>query len=224
MAVARCILGKFLGVGYHFFPPLLDVPTFCDRCLHVQRRERPPAEEGGTLCGREMFRQISPRTRLPRHSRDLLHAANMRHGTDGFTSPPKEGVLRSFSPLKFRRLRPGLNPWFITISSQIHLNSTTALPPTPFVSCLPLHYYHHVTANTTQSENAPFYHEAWFNLLSPPKHCCDKSCCIGYFRWGNTKQGTGSFLIVNVFLPTNRFRFVFYLLSTGLLRLSHSPL
>ena len=31
--------------------------------------------------------------------RVLLHAANLRHGTDGFTSPPKEGVLRIFSPL-----------------------------------------------------------------------------------------------------------------------------
>jgi len=41
--------------------------------------------------------------------RDLLHAANLRHGTDGFTSAPKEGVLRIFSPLKIRRLRPGLN-------------------------------------------------------------------------------------------------------------------
>jgi hypothetical protein len=30
----------------------------------------------------------------------LLHAANLRHGTDGFTSPPKEGVLRIFSPEK----------------------------------------------------------------------------------------------------------------------------
>jgi len=58
-----------------------------------------------------MFRQISSRIRLPRNSRDLLHAANLRHGTDGFTSPPKEGVLRIFSPLKIRRLRPGLNPW-----------------------------------------------------------------------------------------------------------------
>jgi hypothetical protein len=29
--------------------------------------------------------------------RDLLHAANLRHGTDGFISPPKEGVLRIFS-------------------------------------------------------------------------------------------------------------------------------
>jgi hypothetical protein len=40
--------------------------------------------------------------------RDLLHAVKLRHGTDGFTSPPKEGVLRIFSPWKsdgFGRLR-----------------------------------------------------------------------------------------------------------------------
>jgi hypothetical protein len=57
-----------------------------------------------------MFRQILSRIRLPHNSRDLLHDANLRHGTDGFTSPPKEGVLRIFSPLKIRRLQPGLNP------------------------------------------------------------------------------------------------------------------
>ena len=51
-----------------------------------------------------------PKFRLPRKFRDLLHAANLRHGTDGFTSPPKEGVLRIFFALKIRRLRPGLNP------------------------------------------------------------------------------------------------------------------
>jgi len=28
MALARCILGKFLGVGCHFFPPPLDFPIF----------------------------------------------------------------------------------------------------------------------------------------------------------------------------------------------------
>jgi len=100
MALAHRILGKFLGVGCHCFPPPLDVPTFSTRCLHVQRHE-------GTLRGREMFRQISSRMR--RNSRDLLHGANLRHGTGGFTSPPKEGVLRIFSPLKIRRLRLGLN-------------------------------------------------------------------------------------------------------------------
>ena len=109
MALAHCILDKFLGIGCHCFPPPLDVPTSA-RCLQVQRRERPLAAEGGTLRGWEMFRQISSRIRLPRNSRDLLHAASLRHGTDGFTSPPKEGVLRIFSPLKIRRLRPGLNP------------------------------------------------------------------------------------------------------------------
>ena len=39
--------------------------------------------------------------------RDLLHAVKLRNGTDGFTSPPKEGVQRIFSPLK---IRPDLNP------------------------------------------------------------------------------------------------------------------
>ena len=32
--------------------------------------------------------------------RDLLHAANLRHGTDGFTSLPEKGVLRIFFVLK----------------------------------------------------------------------------------------------------------------------------
>ena len=36
--------------------------------------------------------------RLPLKFRDLLHAANLRHGTDGFPSPPKEGALRIFRP------------------------------------------------------------------------------------------------------------------------------
>ena len=43
--------------------------------------------------------------------RNLLHAVNLRHGTDGFTSPRKEGVLRIISPWKIQRLRPGLNRW-----------------------------------------------------------------------------------------------------------------
>jgi hypothetical protein len=110
MAQAHCILGRFLGVGWHCFPLPLDVPTFSARCLYVQRRQRPLAAEGGILREREMFRQILPRIRFSRNSRDLLQAANLRHGTDCFTSPPKEGVLRIFSPLKIRRLRPGLNP------------------------------------------------------------------------------------------------------------------
>jgi hypothetical protein len=32
--------------------------------------------------------------------RIVLKASNLRLGTDGFTSPPKEGMLRIFSPEK----------------------------------------------------------------------------------------------------------------------------
>jgi hypothetical protein len=32
--------------------------------------------------------------------RVLLHAANPRHATDGFTSPPKKGMLWIFAPEK----------------------------------------------------------------------------------------------------------------------------
>jgi hypothetical protein len=38
--------------------------------------------------------------RLPPHCKVILHAAKLRHGTDGFTSPPTEGMLRIFSPEK----------------------------------------------------------------------------------------------------------------------------
>jgi len=42
--------------------------------------------------------------------RDLLHAVKLQHGTEGFTSPPREGVLRIFFALKIQQLRPGANP------------------------------------------------------------------------------------------------------------------
>ena len=41
----------------------------------------------------EKLSGILPKFRLPRKFRDLLHAANLRHGTDGCTSPPKEGAF-----------------------------------------------------------------------------------------------------------------------------------
>jgi hypothetical protein len=41
---------------------------------------------------------ILPKCRLTVTFRDLSHAVKLRHGTDGFTSLPKEGVLRIFSP------------------------------------------------------------------------------------------------------------------------------
>jgi hypothetical protein len=62
--------------------------------------------------------------------RDLLHATNLRHGTHGYTSLPKEGVLRIFPLLKIRRLRPCLNPrtWVLEAST------LTPRPPKPLTA------------------------------------------------------------------------------------------
>jgi hypothetical protein len=49
MALARCILGQFLGVVYHCFPLPLDAPTFAARCLHVPINASAPSSESGTM-------------------------------------------------------------------------------------------------------------------------------------------------------------------------------
>jgi len=43
IALVRCILGKFLGVVCHCFPPPLNVPTFASTTREIL------AEEGGTV-------------------------------------------------------------------------------------------------------------------------------------------------------------------------------
>jgi len=118
MALAHCILSKFLGVGYHYFPPPLDVSTFVARCLQVHNDARDPSSERWN-CGREMLSGNFAEMTTSTPFRDLLQAANLRHGTNGLTSPPKEGVLRIFPPLKIRRLRPGLNlqTWVLKAST-----------------------------------------------------------------------------------------------------------
>ena len=95
--LAHCILGKFLGVVCHCFLPPLDVPTFAATCHCVRSDARDPSC-WRCNCGRERCPVvILPKFRLPHKFRDLLHALNLRHGTDGFTSTPMEGVQRIFS-------------------------------------------------------------------------------------------------------------------------------
>jgi hypothetical protein len=89
--------GQILGGSLPLLSPALDVPTFAARCLYVSNDVSNPSSERWN-CGLEICPVILPKLRLPRKFRDLLHATNLRHGTDGFTSPPKEGVLRIFSP------------------------------------------------------------------------------------------------------------------------------
>jgi len=110
MALVRCILGKFLGVACHCFPPLFRCSHFSPPGASTSATtwEIPAALSGN--CRWECCPVILPKMTTSMPFRDLLHEANVRHGTDGFTYPPKEGVLRIFLPLKIRRLRPGLNP------------------------------------------------------------------------------------------------------------------
>jgi hypothetical protein len=59
--------------------------------------------------------------------RDLLHAANLRHGNNGFTSPPKEGVLRIFTPFKNPTVSAGFEPANLGTKGQ----HATSRPPKP---------------------------------------------------------------------------------------------
>jgi len=87
----------------------LDFPTFATRRLHACHHARVPS--GGRLnCGQEMSVKFCLNVDFHVTFGDILHAIKLRHGTDGFTSPPKEGVLKIFFFRKIRRLRPGLNP------------------------------------------------------------------------------------------------------------------
>ena len=63
----------------------------------------------GTL-GENVVREFCLNVDFHATFRDILHAANLRHGTDGFTSPPKEGVLRIFSLLKNPKASAGFEP------------------------------------------------------------------------------------------------------------------
>ena len=97
MALAHCILGSFLGVGCHCFPPPLDFPTFASRYLHVQATWETSISERRNY-GREMAGQFCLWFRLPRKSRVLWHAAQICDMGDGFTSPPRKVSCGFFRP------------------------------------------------------------------------------------------------------------------------------
>jgi hypothetical protein len=50
--------------------------------------------------GREMAERILPKVAISTSLFGSFTYRKARHGTDGFTSPPKKGVLRIFSPEK----------------------------------------------------------------------------------------------------------------------------
>ena len=84
--------GQVLGGSLKLLSPAFRRSHFRRQVpVRPQRRER-SQQRKVELCARNCP-VILPKFRLPRKFGDLLH---VRHGTDGFTSPPKEGVLRIF--------------------------------------------------------------------------------------------------------------------------------
>jgi hypothetical protein len=97
-----------LGLLYTLF----SRSSHCHRQMSPRptRRERSKQREVELQLARKSSREFCLNADFHVTFWVLLHAVNIRHGTAGFTCPPKEGVLGIFSPLKIRRLWPGLNP------------------------------------------------------------------------------------------------------------------
>jgi hypothetical protein len=89
---ANCSLSRLIVLNPALFPPRSS-----PEALHVRPRERPLVAKRG-IMGEKWPVKFSLTVRLPRHCRVLSHATNLRHGTDGFTYPPKEGRRIFFRP------------------------------------------------------------------------------------------------------------------------------
>ena len=81
----------------------LIVQTLVFSRSYLHRQVSPPVTlvVKDELLGREMADEFC--LKMPDFHvtfRDLLHVVNLRHGTNGFTSFPKEGVLRIFFRLE----------------------------------------------------------------------------------------------------------------------------
>ena len=109
MALAHCILGSFLGVGCHCFPPPLDVPTFASRCLHVQATWETSISERRNY-GREMAGQFCLWFRLNVNPAFFDMPRKSATWEPALLPPPQGRHAVDFFARKIRRLRPGSNP------------------------------------------------------------------------------------------------------------------
>jgi hypothetical protein len=121
---------------YGLGPPLSE---FTESCAFVAVGDWPtgratvlsilmcPPEPSGRQSGDlgEKWRQFCLRN-ISIHARKvLLRAVNLRHGTDGFTSPPKEVVLRIFITLKSPSISVGIEPANLGSSGEHANHSST---------------------------------------------------------------------------------------------------
>jgi hypothetical protein len=100
-----CLFVVYLTTLFHYLRLYsVDVggkpATSAQFLLNPDSSARASSSEAGETWVRKMAAESLPTRHLFHALRVLLHAVNLRHGTDGFTSPPKEGVLRIFITLK----------------------------------------------------------------------------------------------------------------------------
>jgi hypothetical protein len=128
----------------------LDVPSFATRRLHACHHARAPSG-GRWNCGREMSGNFAEMTTYTPF-RDLVHAAKLRHGTDGFTSRPKEGVLRIFFRPKNPTGSAGCEPANLSTRGQ----HATSRPPKPIRSIVDVLLRQEIT-NSVSGNNYGVY-------------------------------------------------------------------
>jgi hypothetical protein len=104
----------------------LNVPTFATRRLHAYHHAKAPSG-GRWNFGREMSGKFYLNSDFHVTFRDLLHAVKLRHGTDGFTSSPKDSVLRNFIRSKNPTVSAGCEPANLGTKGE----QTTSRPPKP---------------------------------------------------------------------------------------------
>ena len=103
--------------------------------------------------------------------RDPLHAVNLRHGTNGFTSLPKEGVLRIFSPWKNPTASAGFDPANLGTKGQ----HATFRPPKPLIAC---GSFVHIETFQFQEQNTIDKEVLLIHTSDGRKKECSRDCTI----------------------------------------------
>jgi len=94
--------------------------------------EKPKDEEGAGIIleKRDRVREFCLNAELHVTFRNILHTVKLRHGTDGFTTPPKEGGF--FSPKNSETSSAGFEPANLGTKGQ----HATYRPPKPLTKSI----------------------------------------------------------------------------------------